>query len=75
MGSGFPDTNLYAINPDGSERWRFATGGSIRSPAIGPNGTVYVGSSSFQDNHLYVINADGSERWRCPPRWELTQFT
>ncbi|MDB4805232.1 immunoglobulin domain-containing protein, partial [bacterium] len=40
-----PD-NLYAINPDGSKKWAFATDyGVFSSPAIGSDGTIYVGSA------------------------------
>jgi len=50
---GSDDSNLYAINPDGSEKWRVTTGGEVRSsPAIGSDGTIYVGS---HDGRLYAI--------------------
>ena len=50
---GSDDAFLYALNPDGSLVWKFATGGAIdSSPAIGADGTVYVGSS---DGKLYAI--------------------
>jgi len=37
---------LIAVNPDGTERWRIylATGYIMSAPAIGSDGTVYVGS-------------------------------
>ena len=36
---------IYAINPDGTKQWEFKTeGGVYSSPAIGNDGTVYVGS-------------------------------
>jgi hypothetical protein len=63
---GSDDNNLYAINPDGSQKWSFAGWElvalfSIRSsPAIGADGTIYVGSD---DNNLYAINPDGSQKW------------
>ena len=39
-------------------------GRSISSPAIGADGTVYVGST---DNNLYALNpADGSVKWNYP---------
>ena len=61
---GSDDNKLYAINPDGTLRWTFATGGVIdSSPAIGSDGTVYVGSD---DNHLYAVNPDGSQKWSVP---------
>jgi outer membrane protein assembly factor BamB len=42
-------------------QWRFATGGAVHSsPAIGTNGTIYVGS---RDNRLYAINPDGTKQW------------
>ncbi len=56
---------LYAINPDGSEKWKFKTNGLIlgSSPAIDENGTIYIGS---WDTRLYAINPDGTEKWRFP---------
>jgi YD repeat-containing protein len=59
---GSQDNYLYAINLDGSLKWRFLTEGEIVSaPAIGTDGTVYVGS---EDDYLYAINPDGSLKWR-----------
>ena len=46
---------------DGTEKWSFSTGGRHSSPAIGSDGTVYVGSV-FDDN-LYAVNPDGTEKW------------
>ena len=43
-------------------KWSFSTGGSVYSnPAIGGDGTIYVGSC---DHKLYAINPDGTEKWR-----------
>lgn len=54
--------NLYALNPDGSERWRFATDGAIRSTlSIGWNGTIFVADTA---NYLYALEPSGSEIWR-----------
>jgi outer membrane protein assembly factor BamB len=37
------DSKLYAINPDGTEKWRFtACCGWVSSVAIGADGTVYA---------------------------------
>jgi len=59
---GSYDNYLYAINPDGTLKWKFGTGGDIlSSPAIGKDGTIYVGS---YDNYLYAINPDGSLKWK-----------
>jgi hypothetical protein len=58
---GSDDYKLYAINPDGSQKWSFTTGFYVgSSPAIGADGTIYVGSN---DNNLYAINPDGSQKW------------
>ena len=57
--------NIYAVNPDGSERWVFSTGGSvfISAPAIGADGTIYVGSG----DRLYALTDGGqgsvTEKW------------
>jgi FOG: WD40-like repeat len=50
---GSRDGYLYAINPDGTLKWKFKTGGMIHStPAIDNKGTVYIGSD---DGYLYAI--------------------
>mgnify|MGYP001823841558 FL=1 len=62
VGSG--DGKLYAINPDGTEKWDLAIwiiGNS--SPAIGSDGTIYVGSV---DNKLYAIYGDSGGLARSP---------
>ena len=42
---GSEDYYLYAINPDGLLKWKYKTDGEIySSPAIGSDGTIYVGS-------------------------------
>ncbi len=49
--------NLIAVNPDGTERWRkmMATDKVDSAPAIGEDGTIYIGSS----NDLYHPGAEG----------------
>ena len=57
-----PYNLVFAINPDGTERWRYMTNGAITSdPAIGDDGTIYIGSS---DNYLYALYPNGTLRWR-----------
>lgn len=59
VGSEAP--RFWAIRPDGTKRWEFATGGSVRSsPAIGADGTVYVGAD---DDQIYAISPQGKLRW------------
>ncbi|MGB9735104.1 MAG: PQQ-binding-like beta-propeller repeat protein [bacterium] len=56
-------SGLYAINPDGGLKWSYTTGNSIfSSPAIGADGTIYVGSD---DGKLYAINSNGGLKWSC----------
>jgi outer membrane protein assembly factor BamB len=55
------------VNPDGSiiRQWIFPTRGNVNSsPALGSDGTIYVGSNSKFDDDLYAINPDGTEKWR-----------
>ena len=53
--------NLIGQTP-GTKKWEFVTGGQVHaSPAIGPDGTVYVGS---EDRNVYALNgATGSKKW------------
>ncbi|MEZ4210455.1 MAG: PQQ-binding-like beta-propeller repeat protein [Patescibacteria group bacterium] len=61
---GCSDYYLYAINPDGSLKWRFLTGYVVYStPAIGPDGTVYI---TDNDAQMYALNPnDGALIWQC----------
>ncbi len=52
---------FYAINPDGTQKWAFLTIGIVfSSPAIGANGTIYMGS---WDMFFHAINPDGTLKW------------
>jgi len=57
---------LYALNPDGSEKWRytFTPTNPHCTPTIGPDGTIYIGND---DHYLYAITDDettGTLKWR-----------
>jgi hypothetical protein len=55
---GSKDGNVYAINPGGSEIWRFESGTVTWSSfAIGSDGTIYIGSDS---NSLYALESSSS---------------
>jgi parallel beta-helix repeat protein len=62
---------LYALAQDGSELWSFETGGVgiatgaiFASPAIDPNGTIYI--AGLYDPNLYALDPnDGSIKWIC----------
>jgi outer membrane protein assembly factor BamB len=68
---GSADGTLYTLAPDGTRLWQFTTNGPgklpagsiLASPAIGQDGTVYIGA--LYDPNLYALNpADGSLKWK-----------
>jgi outer membrane protein assembly factor BamB len=60
------DDYFYAINSDGTLKWRYQLGNLSRSsPTIGFNGTIYFGSN---DKNLYALNSDGSLKWQYRAR-------
>lgn len=59
---GSLDDHLYAVAPDGRQRWAYRTGDDVRSsPALGDDGTLFVGSD---DGHVHAVTRDGERRWR-----------
>lgn len=55
---------LFALNPNGTEKWRFETPDWIDStPAIAPDGTIYFGC---WDGKLYALRPDGTAKWTYP---------
>ena len=63
---GSPDSNLFAINPDGALRWSYKTAGRLTSsPALGTDGTIYIGGTSehVSSGYIYAINPDGTHQW------------
>ncbi|HEY1553250.1 MAG TPA: PQQ-binding-like beta-propeller repeat protein, partial [Kofleriaceae bacterium] len=49
------DGGLYAVDPAGKVRWRFAMKDrSWSTPAVAEDGTIYVGSD---DDHLYAVGS------------------
>jgi outer membrane protein assembly factor BamB len=54
-------TKVIISGSNGAKRWVSETGGAIHtSPAIGSDGTVYVGSN---DGKLYAIDIKGKKKW------------
>jgi len=50
------DGKLYAVNPDGTEKWVFTTLNQIQSsPAIADDGTIYFGCD---DGKVYAVYSD-----------------
>lgn len=60
---GNDNSFVYAFNiQDGTDKWRFPTGGQVRSSPIQIGGNVLVGSS---DRNLYSVDsATGQQRWK-----------
>lgn len=68
--------NLFALNPDGSEKWRYPVHDFVNTwlaPAIDKDGTIYVGSESYPPGktakqeiggNFYAINPDGTLKWK-----------
>lgn len=53
---------LYAINPDGSQKWVTKFGHeSVSTPAIGEDGTIYFGS---RDRHIRAVSPEGKVKWK-----------
>ncbi len=63
---------LYAISPSGIISWTFEFNGGLgiftsyvqSSPAVAPDGTIYIGS---EDTNLYALNPDGTVNWSRSP--------
>ncbi|MEW6079438.1 MAG: PQQ-binding-like beta-propeller repeat protein [Thermodesulfobacteriota bacterium] len=67
---------LYAVNPDGTLKWRYPGKGRTKiqalcsPPAIGDDGTIYVGSFGDKDKaRLYAFHPDGTLKWN----YEITE--
>ena len=62
---------LYAVNPDGTQKWSFASNVTANisfsaptSPAIGGDGTVFFGDVvNGTTPTLYAVQPDGSKKW------------
>jgi PKD repeat protein len=58
---------IYALNPDGTEKWRFFIEGmdGISAITVGDDGVIYfpVYVSTDRTYRLYSLNPNGSEKW------------
>jgi len=52
---------MYAINADGTLKWKFETNGMCYSPSFDRDGIIYFGS---MDNYLYALNRDSTLKWK-----------
>jgi outer membrane protein assembly factor BamB len=60
---GAPNGNFYAVNPEGTLRWKYKADAGIYMPGIniGLDGALYFVAD---DKMLYAVNPDGTLRWR-----------
>ena len=60
--SAFYPIPLWAA--EGAKKWEFPAEGTVgeihSSPAIGPDGTIYIGSD---DGKVYAVQPDGTKKW------------
>jgi outer membrane protein assembly factor BamB len=52
---------FYALNPDGTLRWRYLAGCDQSAPSVGGDGTVYFGNNGCGD--VIALNPNGTLRW------------
>jgi len=67
--------NLYAVDQNGSQKWKFSGGKPIftkewnnwscahSTPAIAKDGTIYA---LMMTGSFFAVNPDGTEKWRAP---------
>jgi outer membrane protein assembly factor BamB len=78
---GDPGFVLAVRISDGAELWRFRVADPESSPAIGEDGTVYIGSG-FNGSAVVALRSESDERlraagldrllWRTPARYAMT---
>ncbi|WP_158304899.1 outer membrane protein assembly factor BamB family protein [Methanobacterium lacus] len=62
---------LYALYPNGTEKWNYTPNYRdiiATSPAIGADGTIYIGISTHRylvNSTLCALNPDGILQWNC----------
>ncbi|MBC8102749.1 MAG: PQQ-like beta-propeller repeat protein [Cytophagales bacterium] len=59
------DPRLYAVNPDGTEKWNVSTGRASSPPSLGVDGTLY---GLAQEGKVTAYDpAGGAEKWSFTP--------
>ncbi len=63
---GSKDSYVYALNPNGTLRWKYKTSEPIFStPAIAADGTIYITSCDW---YLYALHPSGTLKWQFSTR-------
>jgi hypothetical protein len=58
------DDYLYAINPDGSFKWRFSVPRHVAPPTVGSDGNIYFGAYYT----VYAVSPSGTLVWKVDAR-------
>jgi len=58
---GSDNSGLFALNPDGTQKWVFPRAGGWAAPAIGSDGTIYA--DNYNGGNFIAINPDGTLKW------------
>ena len=54
---------LYAVYPDGREKWFYPLPWITTSPALGPDGSIYLVYNTTVGGVLLAVNPDGTKKW------------
>jgi outer membrane protein assembly factor BamB len=55
-----PGQHLYALAPNGTQKWVFPVGQDLWSPTITADGTIVVGA---KNSKVFGVRPDGTKRW------------
>ncbi len=58
------DNSVYALTPTGAKRWASTIDSQDGSPALAPDGAIYVATGSA--GGVVALNPDGSAKWSIP---------
>ncbi|MDZ7263827.1 MAG: PQQ-binding-like beta-propeller repeat protein [candidate division KSB1 bacterium] len=74
--------HLYAVNPDGSLKWKFTPGRNIQaSPMLGRGEVIYLGTGNLVTDPLYTsgcyyaLNSDGKIIWEFHTSAFITNYS
>jgi len=63
---GSNDGTVYALDDGVSAIWTFKTNNGMGMPAIGPDGTIYAGTTapnSSTNDTVYAVSPTGKKKW------------
>jgi outer membrane protein assembly factor BamB len=64
-------TSVYSVSTSGVVNWKYTdttTGIFVSSPAVGTDGTVYIGGDDF---NVYALTSTGTLKWTYPTNGEV----